>query len=285
MQFPYVLYHDQCMDGMGAAYATWCAMPECKFIGVNYRGHPPQLKAGVQVIMVDYSYSRADLLGLARTQDSVVVLDHHETAQAALAGIEAEAPNIKVVFDMNRSGAGIAWDWFHPGVPRPALIDHVEDRDLWRFRLPGSKAVHAALSSYPQDFDTWHRLAQRPLDTLVQEGAALLRMQALQVESLCRDVRVAHIGGYAVPAVNAPYFLTSEIGHYLLSKFGRAPFSAVYRDRGTGQRDWSLRSVDSRVAVSSIASTFAGGGHRNSAGFSEMTREQFVQFGANYQEL
>jgi hypothetical protein len=44
---------------------------------------------------------------------------------------------MSAIFDMNRSGAGLAWDYFQPMTSRLRFIDYLEDRDLWRFR-PGA---------------------------------------------------------------------------------------------------------------------------------------------------
>src|SRR5690606_35880403 len=78
---------------------------------------------------------------------------------AELRAIDAEKmPGVAIIYaliDQQRSGAGIAWDFFHPGVPRPALVNHVEDRDLWRFALPGTREIQAAVFSRPYTFAAW----------------------------------------------------------------------------------------------------------------------------------
>ena len=55
--------------------------------------------------------------------------------------------NIHVVFDKERSGAGITWDVLFDGEPRPPLIDRIEDRDIWRWKYGNSRLVHAALKA------------------------------------------------------------------------------------------------------------------------------------------
>jgi len=52
-------------------------------------------------------------------------MDHHKSALEDLKGL---SPNI--YFDMERSGARLAWDYFHPGKEPPAFIDYIEDRGI-----------------------------------------------------------------------------------------------------------------------------------------------------------
>lgn len=63
-----------------------------------------------------------------------------------------DRPAILAEFDMNRSGSQMAWDYFFPDFARPAMIDYIADRDLWRFKLPGSREIAAVLFSHPYPF-------------------------------------------------------------------------------------------------------------------------------------
>jgi hypothetical protein len=285
---PYVVYHSPCLDGFGAAYAVWRALGDsARYVPLNYTDAVPGLRKGADVYMVDLSFRRPVMLDLA-TRHDLWVLDHHETAEKELAGISDEAPNIRVTFDMARSGAMIAWEHFHAGDP-PQLLRHVQDRDLWRHALPGTKAITLALTTHPQDFAAWHGIVEAGeagCRALAAEGEALLRQQAIHVAALVAEARAARFpvgaGSEArlvvAPAVNAPYFLSSEVGHALLERFPDAPFAAVYRDAGSGRRDWSLRSADGRQHVGDVARGCGGGGHRNASGFAESFAMERILF-------
>jgi len=259
----YVLYHGNCWDGFGAAWAAWRALGDrAQYLPVLYGQDPPDLPSDAIVALVDFSYPRQTLLDLRDRVALLQVLDHHKTAEADLAGLDW------CLFDMEKSGATLAWEWWHPHSEPPLLIKYVQDRDLWRFDLPGSREVSAWLSSYPRDFAVWTTLAQTLeslLDEVRQEGGALLRYQAQQVEVMCQAARWAELGGYNVPVVNTSAFY-SEVGDRLLTLHPDAPFSAYYMDRADGQRQWGLRSHGD-FDVSDIAKLYGGGGHRNAAGF------------------
>lgn len=264
------IYHGTCFDGFGAAWvvreyhrANGHVLPT--FHAGVYGQEPPPTE-GAHVILVDFSYKRPVMERIIAGALSVTILDHHKTAQADLAGLEAE--NVDVVFDMERSGAGIAWDYFFASCKRLALIDYIEDRDLWRFALPKSREVHAGLSSYPYDFEVWDDLMRRPIEQLVNEGEVIERKHFQDIRSLLPVVkRRMTIGGISVPVANMPITMTSDAGNILA--IGE-PFAACYWDTESG-RVFSLRSSNGGVDVSEIAARYGGGGHKRAAGFTAPT--------------
>ena len=275
---PYVLYHSPCMDGFSSAYAAWRKFGDhASYIGVSHSDTLPELREGADIYMVDISFKRPVMLELAKKHPDIYVIDHHVTAERELAGISEEAENIHVFFDMTHSGAYLTWYFFHPSGTIPRLLLNVEDRDLWQYLLPNTREITAVLGITEPNFANWHLICvdEREYSNLVNEGAVLLRQEAAHIKSLLNEVRSARFDlpngqRVTVPTINAPYFLASESGHALLQKYPDAPFAAVYRDTGSGRRDWSLRSEDHRESVGDIASLgYGGGGHRNAAGFSE----------------
>lgn len=252
------IYHGGCPDGFGAAYAVWLAIRDCRFHAGTYGVAPPDV-TGKDVVMVDFSYKRPVLLEMAEKAKSILILDHHKTAEAELVDLPE---NVAARFDMSKSGAILAWEHYH-SVPAPPLLEHIQDRDLWRFELPGTREIGMALSSYPQDFDVWHDLTDQT-DRLAEEGAAITRYFNARVEELSKNVTRATIGGFDVPIVNAPWFMASELAGKLAEG---EPFAACWYEAPHG-RVYSLRSRgEEGVDVSEVAAIFGGGGHRNAAGF------------------
>lgn len=276
------IYHGNCADGFGAAWVVRKALgvghidrDETEFHPGVY-GQPPPDVAGRDVLMVDFSYKRPVLEEMAQSAKSILILDHHKTALEDLAEIP-EPPEdlpdhrgwlpdsgIYARFDMERSGAGMTWDHFFDA-PRPPLIDHIEDRDLWRFELPHTREIQAAVFSRPYDFVVWDYLIERaPIEELITEGGAIERKHFKDIDELLGVCgRRMKIGGHDVPAASLPYTLTSDAGHKMAEG---EPFACCYWDTPDG-RVFSLRSSDDGVDVSDIASQYGGGGHRNAAGF------------------
>ena len=255
----YVLYHHHCDDGFGAAYAAWKALGAgASYVPVLHGEPPPDMPSGSRVVIVDFAYPRDTLVDMAQRMASVQVLDHHKTAQEDLVGLPFAH------LDMTKSGAVLSWEYWHPNEPLPELLRYVEDRDLWRFALPNTHEVTAALETYARDFDLWDRLS---IPALAEEGRPILRFIRQNVSRMAERARFQDIAGYSVPVVNASLF-TSDVLDELAHRFPTAPFAASYFDRGDGKRQWGLASVGS-FDVSRIAKQFGGGGHKNRSGFVE----------------
>lgn len=255
----FVLYHGMCADGFGGAWAAWKFFGDAaEYVGVQYGAPQPALPDGAPLYLIDFSYAREKVLELKELHPAMVILDHHKSAQEALAGLDF------AIFDMDKSGAMLAWEHFHPDQKAPDLIRYVQDRDLWRWALPHSQEVSAALWSYPMEFAVWDALNVRQM---AREGAAILRYMEQQTAMICDQVRDGLVGGYRVPICNATS-MWSEIGEELLRRHPDAPFAASYYETAHGMRKWSLRSRG-EFDVSVVASQMGGGGHRNAAGFEE----------------
>lgn len=287
---PICIYHGFCDDGFAAAWAVRSAVGPTAFEfypGV-YQQEPPDV-TGRHVLFVDFSYKRPVLLAMAAKARSIVILDHHKTAAEDLAGfrepapysqwrggdfplVEGDAEPIAALFDMNRSGAGMAWDFFH-ATPRPDFINYIEDRDLWRKSLAWGDEFTIALRSYPQDFAVWNELVAGGVEALINEGIVIQRYYRLRVEELKRSAYTATInydGGIAgsldarVRIANAPYFAASEVAGELCGD--DVDFGACYFEAAPGRWQYSLRSRG-EFDVTQVARCYGGGGHKAAAGF------------------
>lgn len=306
MTRPICIYHGGCADGFTAAWAVWRRFGDAfDYFAATYGDAPPDV-IGRDVVMVDFSYKRDVINTIAESANTILILDHHKTAEADLAGFAAPVGEIydparwrwsyektaeipvRAVFDMNRSGAGLAWDFFHDPEARPALVRYVEDRDLWRFDLPHSREINAFIFAHHYDFDEWETLAaeldQAPLEEVAALGAAIEKKHHKDVAELVAEMRrEVSIGGFTVPAANLPKTLTSDAGHLMAVTIYESGgekvlphFAACYWDTAEG-RIFSLRSVDGGADVSEIAKQYGGGGHKHAAGF-RVSFDELAQF-------
>lgn len=248
-----ILYHAECADGFGAAWAIWRRYPGAEYRPVKHGEAPPANLAGHHIVMVDFSYNRATLEAMAKDAASLVVLDHHITAEQALADLPY------AYFDLNKSGAVLGWEWAHDE-PAPWLLRYIQDKDLWHWALPNSREISAALASYPFDFELWTRFEQRELE---REGRAILRYENELVTKLASHATLVDFEGATVPSVQSAV-LTSQIGERLSAEH---PFCVIWHDRN-GRRYFSMRSRQDGTDVGAIAASFGGGGHTHAAGFS-----------------
>lgn len=260
-----VIYHGKCVDGFTAAWIVWLANSgEGEYVPVNYGDDPPDVK-GRNVIMVDFSYPRDIMEKMIEECGTFLCLDHHKTAEEALKGLEG------CIFDMDRSGAMMAWNHFINDNP-PLFVQHVQDHDLYTLSLYKTHEIGAFIRSHKFDFPMWNLIREliqgkETFGEVAREGAAILRYQEKSIENHLHEMTIRVIDETEVPVVNCTdVSIISNLGHQMaqVSTYG---WSASYRDEGE-TRVYSLRSIGN-VDVSEIARRHGGGGHKNAAGYKE----------------
>jgi hypothetical protein len=256
------IYHGNCPDGFGAAYAVWKRFGDSVEFYPATHGDPPPDVTGRDVIMVDFSYKRPVLTKMLEQCKSMIILDHHKTAQADLEGLVD--PKLTLVFDMDRSGAVITWQHFHPNSQIPRLLRHIQDRDLWTWKLENSRQILTALDTYDMRFEVWDTLS---VDRLAVAGEYMVTYYSSIIGDMVDKAELMQLDGHVVPVINAPYFMASDLGNILA---GGYPFAVVYSVDSRGVR-YSLRSVAGGLDVSEIAKSHGGGGHFHAAGFQTKT--------------
>jgi oligoribonuclease NrnB/cAMP/cGMP phosphodiesterase (DHH superfamily) len=274
------IYHGNCADGFTAAWVVqkwWYERSgnseldnTIDFIAGVYQTPPPleQVK-DADVIIVDFSYKRAVMEQIAAAASSAIWIDHHKTAIEDMEGFTRG--NFIRYLDFDRSGAGLTWDYFFPGQPRPRLVNTVEDRDLWKFLIPATRELQAYIFSYEYSFDKWDELERQFADgnqynMLVAAGSAIERKHFKDIRELLPIcTRNISIAGVIIPCANLPYTMVSDAGN-IMAKQNPTLFGICYYD-GMSGRNFSLRSIDGGVDVSEIAKQYGGGGHKHAAGF------------------
>ena len=258
-----ILFHAECDDGFGAAYAAWLSLGDgAEYQPVTYGDRIASDRlTGRQIYILDFSFP-PDVLGdMAQHAAKIVLLDHHKSAAEQWTQIEP-GHNVELHFDMDRSGAQMAWDYFHAGRARPPLIDHIGDRDLWRFALADTKAFCAGLSLIPTSFESWQVANANP-GVLIAKGHTVLEVLQRQIDSALRkELRPVTLCGHHGLATNA-INNTSEIGNAIAKRSGT--FSLTFFIKGD-EVICSLRSI-APFDVSTIASHYGGGGHAQASGF------------------
>ena len=265
MSDPLVIYHGNCIDGFGSAFVLWRwgGLRDAEFVGGIYGQSPPDV-LDRDVWVVDFSYPRDELIRMNDRAESLTLLDHHKTAEEDLAGL----PFCR--FEPAMSGAGLTWRHLLPDEPVHWMIDAIEDNDLWRFTIDGSKEVYAALESYPMELGIWNELADAGRARLLEEGKVILRYRKRLIERIVQSAEPIELLGYRGAAVRTSVLVSDVCAH--LYENEPVDFACAIFRAPDGRFVVGLRSsAESGTDVSEIARHFGGGGHRNSAGF--RTRE------------
>lgn len=306
-----VIYHAACPDGFGAAFAAWKKFGATARFCAMHHGEQwePLDLAGHEVYILDFSFSRDALEAMAALAHSVTQIDHHASARNPwLSALLAEENGgerfthptlpLTLIFDLDKSGARLAWEYFFPTLPLPLVLCHIEDADLWRFVLPETRAFGRALRLQPFDFALWDDLCDEIADqespryqAMLSEGKAIELFFQREVARLAEsrlimpadlrgepldDLQAVRHGQPLISAqnsnwhalsglaINADSMFASELGHLLAERSGS--FGLIWQLAADGEIKVSLRAAG-KVDVAKIASRYGGGGHPNAAGF------------------
>lgn len=260
-----VIYHNDCTDGFSAAWVAWKKFGDkADYVGVDPGSQPIAGLKDREVYMLDLIYPVQYLEKLIKENKKVIAIDHHISNKGAFDLI------VKGLFDLNHSGAVLAWKYFHPNKKIPKLLKHVEDMDLWQFNLPETKEMISYLDIISFGFKNWDKVCKdlennKTYSEFVKKGKLILNYQDVLINRIIEgQAELVNFFGYQVYAVNSPLF-NSQIGNFLYTKY--PPIGIVWSQSKDGGIHVSLRS-DGTVDVSKLASKFkGGGGHKKSAGF------------------
>ncbi|KAH0688554.1 hypothetical protein KY284_019107 [Solanum tuberosum] len=310
MKKPAILYHYPCPDGAFAALAAHLYFSSLRIIPLYFPNtvYSPIRVEDLPLNQIDHVYL-LDFVGpsgfvqqLKSKVERVVVLDHHKTAKELLGGGTSVTENVSKVIDMDRSGATIAYDYFkeklitgnnNEAADSNALkigefdrvrrfFEYIEDRDLWRWKLPDSKAFSSGLDDRHIEYDVnlnpslFQQLLALDLKSVVEQGKISLSHKQKRIDEVLEQSFEIALGAGAFGcclAVNADSLpeLRSELGNQLAVKSRnmklRGIGAIVYKVPELENNEMlkvSLRSIGDEDTTS-ISQAFGGGGHRNAS--------------------
>jgi uncharacterized protein len=272
-----VICHCPCFDGMASYWVVkkWCDMKRMPY--PYMRGVSPGLEEydfpdleGKSVVIADICFNIRIMNEIRSKVKELVVLDHHKTSE------EIMKSHPSYIYDENRSGCQLCWDYFFPRERRPRWLDLIGDRDLWKFRFsetrPFSSAIfHRYSNSRIKDIDA---ISRASIKELVQFGMICLEIDQKTIDIEVRKAKKCILthpesGKSFVVWASTSTRSRSEIGH-ILSTRSDCDFALIYSYSLEDDEWWfSLRSQsEARANVGEIAKMFPeGGGHSCASGF------------------
>jgi len=268
---PLVLYHGRsCPDGFAAALAAWqFYQGHAEFVGLDHGeidtvDDLPPLH-GRAVYILDFSFSADILRGIDERAAKLVMLDHHKSAAEKLTGFACRCGVVH--FDMHKSGARLAWEFFLPDAPLPDLVRFIEDRDIWVWQYPDSAAFLAALDMERFDFARWAEIAAYSPADLAQfmtRGHAMDEKFRKLAADIAEGAQPVTFDGVAGLMANAPGVFHSVLGDQLSRQSGT--FALMWTAGKGGVVKVGLRSQPGFDCIP-MAASMGGGGHAQACGF------------------
>src|SRR3990167_6881558 len=263
-----ILYHKDCFDGFGGAWAAYKKFgKKADYFGIEHQAQPLKELKNKEIYFVDFCYQKKEIMEkLLKENKKVVVIDHH-ISQKETIKISSE-----YVYSLEHSGSVLAWKYFHPPLTRkfgvhpqkpiPKLLRHIEDIDLWKVKLTGTKELMMALDIRDFNFPVWDKIAKdfensKKRRKYFEVGKILIKYRQKLINKLSSRADKAKIHNHSALIANSPVF-QSEIGNALVEK--GAALGIIWSQRN-GKRYFSLRS-NGKVDVSKIAKKYGGGGHK-----------------------
>ena len=268
---PLVVYHGHnCPDGFASALAAWLFYEgHAEFLGLDHGdvrsvADLPDV-TGRAVYILDFSFSAEILRDIDARAAKLIMLDHHKSAAEHLTGFTCRCGVVH--FDMNKSGARLAWEFFQRNKPLPDLVRFIEDRDIWTWQYPESAGFLAALDMEPFEFAHWAAIAgfdAAQLQAFMARGQAMddkFNKLALDIADGAQPIV---FNGQAGLMVNAPSVFHSVVGDILSRKTGTFALMWVAGKGGTVKA--GLRSQRNFDCIP-LARSMGGGGHSQACGF------------------
>lgn len=283
-----VFYHGNCPDGFTAALVAYTVLREkaqyvaCFYEKENWSQIDVENK---DVYILDFHFNEDVLKEFENKTKSLVLLDHHMTAKNKLKDFCLHCKKSSFLkFDLEKSGASLAWEYFYPGKKTPFLIELIQDRDLYTWKIKNARDFCSALELINYEFEKWEPLlylnTEEQWDYFLQQGKTINEYrQRLILDSLGSAVEIEIFGFKGVMLNLNSALLKSNTGEILLNKFPNSLFSMTYHLTTDNKVACSLRTkgFDARQ---NIAEKLKGGGHPQACGL-ELTLEQLVELQLN----
>jgi len=267
---PLVIYHARCPDGFGAALAAWLFFEgRAEFRPLDHgdvkTAADLPMVDGRAVYILDFCFLPELLQVIEQRAAKLVVLDHHKSAAEKLTGFACRCGVVH--FDMDKSGARLAWDFFQSDRALPELIRYIEDRDLWNWKYPESAGFLAALDMEPMDFERWAEIASFSAEQLagfMARGQAMDEKFCKLAEDIAANAEPVSFNGQPGLMVNAPGVFHSLVGEILSKKCGT--YALLWSANKNGVIKVGLRSQRGYDCIP-LAESMGGGGHAQACGF------------------
>src|SRR3989344_7797730 len=179
-----VIYHGECPDGFSAAWAAWKKFDErADYFGANHGEPIPNGLINKEIYILDFSFPKEIMAELIKNNKKVIVIDHHKSAEESVKMVH------EYVYEMDRSGAILTWQYFYQDLSVPWLLRYIGDRDIWKLELPDTFAMGLMLDTFDKNYETWSKLAKELEDEntrrkYIEQGKLIQKYERRIIEDI-----------------------------------------------------------------------------------------------------
>lgn len=256
--------HHNDLDGKCAAAIVGKFTPEnVEYFETDYKDPLPENLEGKKVIIVDFSYKPDMMQRLLERVQTVIWIDHHETAKEYPYQM---LPGLRNFDHPGYSGCELTWKYFSNN-QMPKAVELIGDYDKWALVLPDSKAFYEGMKlekNGPTEV-IWTELLDpayyQRCNQIIINGRTAQTYRDNYCNGLCKSFGYeTEIDGHRAYACNQYMFGSPGFGH----RFSQYPICIAYIHDGNR---FTVSLYSESVHVGEIAKKYGGGGHKGAAGF------------------
>lgn len=246
----------------------------------------------ITIYFLDYCPNFDLITEIKDNVNNIVIIDHHKSACLEfinnLKSFDGDISNTEIVFDNDKSGCQLTWQYFYPDTPYPISVKHVGNRDIWKWDDPDTEPFTCAFPVYfnlsnklssKERLDIYYQLLHiddKTLKKVINKGKYSIQKMKKECEKLIpgadffldKDVNDKELSIIEIPMTK--YHLTKYIQELVQTKF---PEYDVLRLSYQKQDMivYSLRSLKTDIRVDLLAQKYGGNGHAAASGYNIKT--------------
>jgi oligoribonuclease NrnB/cAMP/cGMP phosphodiesterase (DHH superfamily) len=280
-----IVYHAHCPDGAASAFCAYSKLGDSvAYLPCSYHKTDRifEIAEGKNLLFLDFSLKRDSFIKLQSIANSVMVLDHHLTAQTELRGLEG------VHIELEKCGTSLTWEFFNSEIPPPKFIEYVEDVDLWRWEKQDS--YYFSLGFYnilkENDFDfrvISNIFSDDDISKMIRTGYNIFSSFEYRIKEACNHISIVNTKLNNQPVtlgfIECDRDILNDIAIFALANMRIDGLILSYK-YNENQNKFSLRRLrgNNKIAMHKIAELFSGGGHAHAASFlSPNSAEQILK--------
>lgn len=281
--FDIYFYHANCTDGLAAIAVALKGVDTDKVevVAASYSTPiDPSQTEGKDVCFLDFSARGEILKDILKVAKTVTIIDHHVSVYDEIREVESDPATkgkLTYIYNVSKSGAMLAWDYFNGDVEYPYAIKLISDRDIWTGLYKDTSAFALALRVEEFTLERMCKLLQQSdeqhiklVKALVAKGESYQVYNDYLVRQIASHSHLATLSNdMVVSMVNCPLGLVSDVGNYLAETQPAGVALMVYHKEK--EVVYSIRvAADTDFNAGAYCRDYhGGGGHAKAAGWVE----------------
>lgn len=268
-----IVYHEKCFDGEAGlwVFKKYYDEKQLNIIGKNSGFLDLNIDSMIkdsQIYFVDICPKLDVLIKCFDYFSKVVILDHHKTNKELLESVSHD--KLFTIFDMDRSGCQISWDFLFPDNKYPPFLNYVADRDLWTWKLENSEEINEGIGFYGiEHYDKYYEHWDIWENSLLSIGKLLMKKKIDSINDIIKNN--SYFKTYAGKDIMISFCtdksLVSKLGNEMCNQNPHISFSVIVSGCNLDTNEYYVSVRSNGYDVSKVAKRFGGGGHQRAAGF------------------